>query len=76
MDQSCLDDNIAAAGKNKGEVISGNYRRRGGLWYSEEEEVKIVNSIVERKAYDRVNESGLWSELEKEKILKVGPRGA
>ena len=70
MDQSCLDDNIAAAGKNKGEVISGNYRRRGGLWYSEEEEVKIVNSIVERKAYDRINESGLWNELEKEKILE------
>ena len=70
LDQSWLDDNIAAAGKNKGGVISGSYRRRGGLWYLEEEEVKIVNYIVARKAYDRVNESGLWIELEKEKILE------
>ena len=29
-----------------------------------------MNSIVERKAYDRINESGLWNELEKEKILE------
>ena len=36
----------------------------------EEEEVKIVNYIVAQKAYDRVNESGLWNELEKEKILE------
>ena len=70
LDQSWLGDNIAAVGKNKGGVISGSYRRRGGLWYLEEEEVKIVNYIVARKAYDRVNESGLWIELEKEKILE------
>ena len=48
---------VAAVGKNKGGVISGSYRRRGGLWYLEEEEVKIVNYIVARKAYDRVNET-------------------
>ena len=70
LDQFCPDDNIAAAGKNKGEAISGNYRRRGGMWYSDKEEVKLVRFIVERKAYDRMNQSGLWNELEKEKILE------
>ena len=61
---------VAAVGKNKGGVISGSSRRRGGPWYLEEEEVKIVNYIVARKAYDRVSGSGIWSEMEKEKILE------
>ena len=61
---------VAAVDKNKGGVISGSSRRRGGPWYLEEEEVKIVNYIVARKAYDRVSGSGIWSEMEKEKILE------
>ena len=44
--------------------------RGGGTRYLEEEDVKIVNYIVARKAYDRVNGSGLWNEMEKEKILE------
>ena len=44
--------------------------RGGGARYLEEEDVKIVNYIVARKAYDRVNGSGLWNEMEKEKILE------
>ena len=44
--------------------------RGGGARYLEEEDVKIVNYIVARKAYDRVNGSGLWTEMEKEKILE------
>ena len=49
--------------------------RGGGTRYLEEEDVKIVNYIVARKAYDRVNGSGLWNEMEKEKILERPSRG-
>ena len=50
--------------------VQEGIKRGGGARYLEEEEVKIVNYIVARKAYDRVNGSGLWSEMEKEKILE------
>ena len=40
------------------------------LKYSDEEEVKLVRFIVERKAYDRMNQSELWKELEEEKVLE------
>ena len=69
LEQFCPDDSIASTGKNTGDAMSG-YRRRGGKKYSDKEEVKLVRFIVERKAYDRMNQSGLWKELEEEKILK------
>ena len=69
LDQFCPDDNIASAGKNKGDAMSG-YRRRGGKQYSNKEEVNLVRFVVERNAYDRMNQSDLWKELEKEQILE------
>ena len=69
LDQFCPDDNIASAGKNKGDAMSG-YRRRGGKKYSDKEEVKLVRSIADKNAYDRMNQSELWKELEEEKVLE------
>ena len=46
------------------------YRRRGGKKYSDKEEVKLVRSIADKNAYDRMNQSELWKELEEEKVLE------
>ena len=46
------------------------YRRRGGRKYSDEEEVKLVRSIADKNAYERMNQSELWKALEEEKVLE------
>ena len=46
------------------------YRRRGGKKYSDKEEVKLVRSIVDKNAYERMNQSELWKALEEEEVLE------
>ena len=58
LEQFCPDDSMSG------------YRRRGGRKYSDKEEVKLVRSIADKNAYERMNQSELWKALEEEKVLE------
>ena len=40
------------------------------LKYSDEEEVTLVQSIADKNAYERMNQSALWKALEEEEVLE------